>query len=266
MSSRRVDAYRALSSNTRQCILRLLFRGPLGVEEMAEKLGLQPVSIRHHLKALEEASIIESFEEEPRGIGRPRVLYKVAKKPQMVSFPRRGYLALSEFFIDTAEFVLGERAARELLTRVGMEMGESTCKKLEAEHMIREWTLKDFRDYFVNQYLEEMGAEPEVVRFDETSIVYRLHNCLFLELAVKKPKVVCDVLHDSYHQGLIKAMSERIKMTRGKCIAEGDPYCEHRCEWFPPTAQNPLRPTVQSGSGGHSARSQSPRRHLVERN
>jgi len=205
---------------------------------MAARLGLQPVSIRHHLKALEEASIIESFEEEPKGIGRPRVLYQIAKKPEMVSFPRRSYLALSDFFISTAQFVLGERTARELLTRVGVEMGESTCKKLEAEHMIKEWTLKHFKEYFVKGYLEEMGAEPEVIKDNENSLVYRLHNCLFLELAVKKPDIICEVLHDSYHQGLSKGTGERLRVTRGKCIAQGEPYCEHTCQWILSPAQN----------------------------
>lgn len=230
MSSNKVEVFRALSSNVRQSMIRMLFRESLGVDELAERLGLQPVSVRHHLKPLEEASIIESYEEEPKGVGRPRVLYHIARRPDPVTFPRRDYLALSEFFISTAELLLGRTEAEKLLSSVGLEMGEITCKRIEAENRIREWSLKAFEEHFIRGYLQEAGAEPEIANSDNGSITYRLHNCLLLELAVKYPELICRAYHDSYDLGLSRGTGQRLRIARKSCIGEGAPYCEHICE------------------------------------
>jgi predicted hydrocarbon binding protein len=74
-----------------------------------------------------------------------------------------------------------------------------------------------------------MGAEPEVVEINNKKLVYRLHNCLFFELSVKMPEIMCDILHESFHEGLVKAMGNGMKISRSSCLSKGDPYCEHSC-------------------------------------
>jgi len=226
------EAYRALSSKSRLDILKLLYRNQLSVEQIAEKLGLQPITIRHHLQSLVESGFIEAVEERAGSVGRPKIYYKLVKEPPLVSYPRRGYLMLNNFLVNTMRFVLGENHAKKILRKAGLDMGENTAKRLESEYEIRDWSIKAFEQFFVHDYLEKMGAEPEIVEITDKKIVYRLHNCLFFEMAVKMPEIMCDVLHESFHEGLAKAIGKDIKISRLTCMAKGDRYCEHSFEWL----------------------------------
>ncbi|MFQ5822257.1 MAG: helix-turn-helix transcriptional regulator [Candidatus Heimdallarchaeota archaeon] len=226
-----VEAHRALSSKSRLQIMKLLYRKPLSVDQLAEKLGLQPITVRHHLQSLEEAGFIESYEERGGSVGRPKMYYKVIKEPPIISFPKRRYLRLSNFIISTLQFTLGAERSKKILRRVGLEMGENTIKRIESENNLRAWSLPLFERFFVREYLEKSGTEPEIVEVGDKKIVYRLHNCLFFELATRMPEMMCDVLHESFHEGISKTLGKHVKITRLTCMAKGDLYCEHMCEW-----------------------------------
>ncbi len=226
-----MEAYRALSSKSRLDILKLLYRKPMSVEEISEKMNLQPITIRHHLQSLVEAGFIEAVEERAGSVGRPKIFYKIVKEPPLVSYPKRRYLMLSSFLITTLRLVLGESQAKKVLRKVGFDMGANTTKRLESENEIRNWSLKNYEQFFVKGYLEEMGAEPEIIETTESKIVYRLHNCLFYELSIKMPEVMCDTIHESFHEGLTKTMGKEVTVSRRTCMSKGDIYCEHACEW-----------------------------------
>jgi len=228
---REKKAFEALSSTSRLEILKLLHKKPLSVDEIAKSVNLQPITVRHHLKSLEDAGFIESYEERRRTVGRPRVYYQIAKEPIIVGYPKRRYLILSNFMIRTLQSVIGSKRASKLLRRVGKNMGESVIKNIEAKHNIPEWSSEAFRDFFIKEYLEEAGAEPEIMEIDKNHIVFRVHNCLFLELAVKMPETMCDVLHDAFHEGVSSAMGGKAKITRLTCKGHGNSYCEHECKW-----------------------------------
>jgi predicted ArsR family transcriptional regulator len=83
------QVYRALSSKSRVSILELLYKKPYSIDELAEKLGLQPITIRHHIQTLIDAGLLDSFEERSGVPGRPKVYYKVAKSLPIVSFPKK---------------------------------------------------------------------------------------------------------------------------------------------------------------------------------
>ncbi len=127
--------------------------------------------------------------------------------------------------------MVGSKRATKLLGRVGKNMGESVIREMESKHDVKEWSSEAFRDFFIKGYLEEAGAEPEIVEINKNRVVYRVHNCLFLELAVKMPETMCDVLHNAFHEGVSSAMGGKAKITRLTCKGHGDPYCEHNCEW-----------------------------------
>ena len=109
-------------------------------------------------------------------------------------------------------------------------MGEKTVKELELENGIGEWSLENYRDVFINKYLKEAGAEPEIIEANDEKIVYRLHNCVFFELAIKMTEMICDIVHEGFHEGVSNAMGNKMKISRLSCMGKGDPYCEHVCE------------------------------------
>lgn len=110
-------------------------------------------------------------------------------------------------------------------------MGEGDVKELERKYDVREWTLKEYVDVYIKRYIEETGAEPEIIEVKNGRIVYRLHNCLFFELASSMPEIMCDVLHESYHEGLSKEMGGKMIIKRQTCMGKGDDYCEHVCQY-----------------------------------
>ncbi|MFQ5836825.1 MAG: helix-turn-helix transcriptional regulator [Candidatus Bathyarchaeia archaeon] len=226
-----LEAYRALSSKSRLQIIKLLYRKSLSVQEIAGKLDLRPITIRHHLRSLEEAGFIESYVKRGDSVGRRKIYYRAIKEPPIISFPKRRYLRLSDFLISTLQFMLGEERTKKILRKVGLEMGENTVKRIELKNNIRTWSLPLFERFFVREYLEDSGTEAEIVEVSDKKIVYRLHNCLFFELASRMPEVMCDVLHDSFHEGVSKVLGKQVKITRSTCMAKDDLYCEHTCEW-----------------------------------
>jgi len=221
------EAYQALSSKSRLEILRLLYKKPMSVEEIAEKLKLQPITIRHHLQSLEEAGFIEAFEERAGSVGRPKIFYKIVREPPLVSYPKRHYMMLTNFLVNTLQFDLGTNKTQKILRKAGLDMGENTVKRLESEHAVKDWNIRTFEQLFVKDYLEDAGTESEIVEVTDKKIVYRLYNCLFYELAVKMPEVICDVLHDGFHEGVAHAMGKNVKTERRTCMAKGDACCEH---------------------------------------
>ncbi len=224
-----VEGYQALASESRLKILRLLYKGALSVDDLSRMMNLQPITIRHHLQMLEDAGLIESYEERSGTVGRPKIYYRISKEPQLIGFPKRLYLTLSNFLIVTMQNLLGAELTRKLLYKVGLEMGESTIRKLELEDGIEEWTLERFRDIFIEGYLREAGTEPEIVKEEEKRIIYRIYNCVFFELALKMPEVICDILHEAFDEGVTRAVGGIFRIERLTCMGKGDPYCEHIC-------------------------------------
>jgi predicted ArsR family transcriptional regulator len=178
-----------------------------------------------------EAGIIECHEERSGTAGRPRAYYRIVKTASVTSFPRRQYQFLSEYLINSMMKGFGKNKAEAFLKKIGIKMGEAAIRRLESEHNIKSWSSKEYEEYFVRKYLENEGAEPEVVETNANKIVYRLHNCLFSELSTRMPETICDVLHESFHEGVSKAMGKDLKIRRTTCMGHGDPYCEHTCVW-----------------------------------
>jgi predicted ArsR family transcriptional regulator len=110
-------------------------------------------------------------------------------------------------------------------------MGEEAVEQLESKHKVKIWTPEEYEKYMVKEYLEEEGSEPEVLEATSKKIIYRLHNCLFSELSRKMPDIMCDVLHESFHEGVSKAIGKDLNITRSTCMGHGDSYCEHICVW-----------------------------------
>jgi predicted ArsR family transcriptional regulator len=224
------EVYRALSSKSRIEIIKLLYNKPLSIDELAEKLQLRPITVRHHIHSLVDANLLESYEERSGIPGRPKTYYRIAESLPIVSFPQRRYLTLSSLLIAVLQSELGTDGAKKILSKAGREMGTQTVNELEQKNKIKQWTPKEFEEIFV-KYLREAGAEPEVTEKTEKKVTYRLHNCIFFELATKSPDLMCDVLHKQFQKGVSNTMGRHVKEIQTSCMGHGDAYCEHVVEF-----------------------------------
>jgi predicted ArsR family transcriptional regulator len=77
-----------MTTNTRSRVLRsLLLNQQRTVNELADAVGINPISVRHHVNKLEAEGLIQSVEER-HGVGRPRLVYSLTNKG-MEQFPQR---------------------------------------------------------------------------------------------------------------------------------------------------------------------------------
>ncbi len=229
MSEREV--HRALSSEARKETLKLLYKRPHAVEEIAEKLNLQPITIRHHIQMLDEAGLLDSFEERTGSAGRPKIFYKIAKSLPTTAFPSRRYLYFSKALVNYFLHEFGTKKTYEMIAQVGGEMGRETATYLETTNDIQEWTPETFASVYVSRYLEEMGTEPEIVEKTDKKVVFKTHNCIFFELSQEMPDLMCDVLHCEFHRALSQAMNKNIETVQTSCMGHGDGHCEQVFEW-----------------------------------
>src|SRR6059036_4085802 len=74
---------------------------PLTTKDLAEKLGVSPNAIRHHLKELEAEALI-LYGREQRGVGAPTFAYRLSPEGESL-FPRQYERALTDVLERLAE-------------------------------------------------------------------------------------------------------------------------------------------------------------------
>jgi len=66
--------------STRERILQSLLSHPNStINDLAEAVGISPISVRHHLTSLQAENLVAA-EEERHGVGRPRLVYILTEK------------------------------------------------------------------------------------------------------------------------------------------------------------------------------------------
>lgn len=221
---REVEVYRALSSKSRIDIFRLLLRGSKSVEEISEATNLRPMTVRHHVRALERVGLIDSYEKRGR-VGKPRLYFEIVKGPRIISFPARHYAQVLDSTVTHLKSHMSPDEIKDFFKKVGRSSGLQIIKSLEESLEIKEWTLKEFKDAYVEKYMVELGAEPEVTDFND-QLAFRVHNCLVQELASKDPQIYCDIIDHAIHGGIQEGTKNRIEVQRLQCMGYGAPYCE----------------------------------------
>jgi len=222
-----IEFSKAMSSRSRVDMLRLLATKDMTADEIAEKLFLKTITVRHHLNMLNRVGMIEVVGEERRKVGRPVVKYRVTQKPMSVEFPRRHYEILSEILVQSLIRTLGREKTKVTLRQMGREFGANVARDLTTKHGVEKWNMKALKEHFVEHHLDEIGAVPEIIQATDRSIKFRMHNCVLSELAKEHPDVVCEGFDDGLFEAVIKGTIGKADVDQVKCIAHGDPYCEY---------------------------------------
>lgn len=193
--------------STRDRILQFLLRRPRSTtNELADAVGINPISVRHHLTNLQIEALVAA-EEERHGVGRPRLVYYLTENG-LEKFPTR-YLRLttriltqmkdkfpqpmiSEMFKELASTIASEHS--EELKNLKVEERLEVMKVLLAdEGFLVEWEQKGSQ-YYIHEitcpYLQVGQSHPEVCTVDQTLISKML--------AVPASKVQC-ILNGADH-------------------------------------------------------------------
>ena len=222
-----IEVGKALSSHSRLEILGWLSRQPMSVEELSHKVSLKTITVRHHINLLKRAGLVEEHGEERRKVGRPVVRYQTTQKPVSIQYPIRQYELLSEILMQVLLEQMGRAKIRVAMNKVGRSLGERLAKEITEKKRVTRWNMEALKKHVVDEHLSELGAIPEVIAHDSKRVRFRMHNCIFRELAVKYPELICESLDEGLMETLLKGTVGKVEVTQNKCVAHGDKFCEY---------------------------------------
>jgi DeoR family transcriptional regulator, suf operon transcriptional repressor len=115
--------------STREKILRTLLAFPGStINDLAEAVGINGISIRHHLTSLEAEDLVSSSEER-HGVGRPRLVYSLTDKG-VEEFPS-SYLRLTQRLLDALDDKFNKDELHQIFAEIGAEIASKHTDKLE---------------------------------------------------------------------------------------------------------------------------------------
>ena len=187
---------------------------PLGVREVAQRMGLHPNTARFHLEALTEAGLAVRETEDRETPGRPRIGYRATDGGPAGPAGRRRYRLLAEMLTSLIAGTMPEpgSAAEAAGREWGAYLTEQPApyQRLTAEEAVGKLTM----------IMEELGFAPQAEAVDgEGQYRLCLRQCPFREVAEHHRDVIC-----SLHLGLMRGALARM---RAPVIADRlDPFVE----------------------------------------
>jgi predicted ArsR family transcriptional regulator len=194
---------------------------PLGVADVAARLGIHANTARFHLDALAADGAAVRTLSSTQGPGRPRAVY--AAKPGMNREGVRGYQFLAQILLSwlSAE---GPGAAVSAV-QAGRTWGAFLA---ERPAPFRAVTAKASIGRLTS-LLDELGFDPAPQAVEAARPVIRLRHCPFLELAEGYDQVVC-AIHLGLMQGALTGFGAPVSAARlepfaepGACLAYLEP-------------------------------------------
>jgi predicted ArsR family transcriptional regulator len=193
-----LSVHKALGDDTRFAIYRelTLATSPISAQEIADRLGLHPNTVRPHLERMREADLV-SVETIHRGTpGRPQHRYSLAAgAPGLGGVEPPAHTLLAGMLAAVAE-----RAGAESLdaTAIGRGVGRESI----ARDGVRR-TAPGACIATLLRELDRLGFEPSEEPRDGRSHIAFL-RCPFRELAEAYPELVCN-LHRGITEGVVEA-------------------------------------------------------------
>lgn len=199
-----------MMQNTRERILKYLQKHPrTTINSLAEAVGINPISVRHHLTNLQIEGLV-SAEEERHGVGRPRLVFMLTEHG-LERFPTR-YMQLTSRLLDQLKSTLPEPMVKELFLQMATDMANEYSEEMKGLSMVERLNV-------VKTLLEREGFE---IEWEETEEGFSIHeiNCPYLRIGQNHPEV-CTV-----DQTLISTMLA-VPTEKVQCILKGDAKCTY---------------------------------------
>lgn len=199
-----------LTKTTRQRVLEtLLKRQRCTINELAEAVEINPISVRHHITRLEAEDLVTS-EEERHGVGRPRRTYFLTENG-LERFPTR-YMRLTMRLLEQLKGSLPSSMVESLFSQMARDVIADYQGELEGLSM-------DERLAVLKEMLNKEGFNIEW-ELDGDQYQIRETNCPYYHVGQNHPEV-CSV-----DQTLISSVLA-LPAEKVKCILHGDQTCTY---------------------------------------
>ena len=196
--------------STRDRVLQTLAKKPgATINDLAEAVDINPISVRHHLSSLQVEGLVQA-QEEKHGVGRPRLIYTLTEDG-MEKFPTR-YLRLTSRLLDQLKSSLPQPMVKKLFTEMAASLAEDYALQMQGLSM-------EERLELIRELLAEEGF---TVEWEKVKDQYRIHEitCPYLQIGQTHPEV-CTV-----DQTLISKMLA-VPAEKVQCILDGSAHCTY---------------------------------------
>ncbi len=198
--------------STREIILHtMLDRNRATIGELADAVGINPISVRHHIAKLEADGMVSS-EEERHGVGRPRRVYFLTEKG-MESFPSR-YVQMSNRIIEQMKQSFPADKLKAFFT----DMANKVVMEYTDQNHLDQMNVEERMDLLKRIFIEE-GVN---VEWDLSGDHYQLRggNCPYLQIEHVHPEVC--MLDHAIIANVLSLPLEKIEVTR-----QTDDHCTY---------------------------------------
>jgi DeoR family suf operon transcriptional repressor len=196
--------------STKERILQSLLRkSKLTINDLAEAVEINPISVRHHLSNLEKEGLIAA-EEERHGVGRPRLVYSLTEDG-MEHFPTKYLRLTTRLLAQMKESMPGPMVAN-LFNQIAEDLASQYAADIKGLDM-------EERLDFVKELLAQEGFTVEWEKKDEQYEIHEI-SCPYYQIGIAHPEV-CTV-----DQTLISKMLA-VPANKVQCILSGGAHCTY---------------------------------------
>ena len=199
-------------TSTRERVLNTLLTRPRStINDLAESVGINPISVRHHISRLEAEGLVTS-DEELHGVGRPRRVYFLTDEG-VERFPTR-YMRLTLRLLEQLKETMPEQAVKQLFAT----MAEGLVEDYTGEGQTDGLSMEERLD-LLQKTLTQEGFN---VEWEKQGNAYHIReiNCPYLHVSQNHPEV-CSV-----DQALISAYLD-VPAEKVTCVLHGDANCTY---------------------------------------
>jgi DeoR family suf operon transcriptional repressor len=201
------------SKSTRERVLyTLLSQQRCTINELADAVDINPISVRHHIARLEAEGLVTS-EEERHGVGRPRRLYYLTEQG-LERFPSR-YMKLTIRLLEQLKDSMPEPMINQLFTQMAEDLAAEV--QVEASGLDLEQRLD-----LVTSMLSDEGFTVEWEKQGSQYLIREI-SCPYYRVGQNHPEVC------SMDQTLISSVLA-VPAEKVNCVLNGDAHCTYIVE------------------------------------
>ncbi len=201
-----------MSTSTRERVLRtLLLNQRRTVNELAEAVDINPISVRHHVNKLEAEGLIQS-EEERHGVGRPHLVYSLTNKG-MEQFPQR-YLQLTLRLLQQLKTNLSEKVMGEIFQELAVGIAGELTQGVDLEDLTLHERLQLLQEVLTSEgFTVNLQEEEDNFYIVEASCPYHHVGEDYPEICVVDRELIAH---------FVSTTPQLIE-----CILDGDKQCKY---------------------------------------
>ena len=201
-----------MTSSTRDKVLKTLLTHPrITINDLADNVGINPISVRHHISSLQAEGLVES-EEERHGVGRPRRVYFLTETG-VEKFPTR-YVRLTIRLLEKLKENMPASMVDKLFSQMAEELLTDHLPISDLDQLSIEERLNVIKDL-----LKKEGFTIEWERNDDQYLIHET-SCPYYHVGQDHPEI-CSV-----DQILISSVLS-VPASKTNCMLNGDNHCTY---------------------------------------